>query len=155
MCNLERLDLKVKTLEQHLNDDFQVEIIDQNGDVFVTLDSTTEAKAYLKELESMPKARAQLYQLGFKKLKVRLKLDDVLSVCMAYLWLDQGGIVRIDEEWWEGRSQVENYIPSDWGWLVSSYLRDFVRSLKCLDKAWRSQRAAACGGDMPFYLGGV
>ena len=155
MCNLERLDLKVKTLEQHLNDDFQVEIIDQNGDVFVTLDSTTEAKAYLKELESMPKARAQLYQLGFKKLKVRLKLDDVLSVCVAYLWLDQGGIVRIDEEWWEGRSQVENYIPSDWGWLISSYLCDFVRSLKCLDKAWRKQRAAACGGDMPYYLGGV
>ncbi len=50
MCNLERLGLKVKTLEEHLNDDFQVEIIDQNGDVFVTLDSTQEAKAYLKSI---------------------------------------------------------------------------------------------------------
>ena len=86
-----------------------MEIIDQNGDVFVTLDSTTEAKAYLKELESMPKARAQLYQLGFKKLKVRLKLDDVLSVCVAYLWLDQGGIVRIDEGGGRGNRRYGNH----------------------------------------------
>ena len=81
--------------------DFCVEIVDQCGRVFVTHPSIQAAKEYLVELPTIPDARETLKILGVEKLKIIIKLDRDVGVCVGYIALDPKISIESSWECWE------------------------------------------------------
>ena len=81
--------------------DFCVEIVDQCGRVFVTHPSIQAAKEYLAELPTIPNARESLKILGVEKLKIIIKLDNDVGVCVGYILLDQKITIETSWKCWE------------------------------------------------------
>ena len=81
--------------------DFCVEIVDQCGRVFITHPSIQAAKEYLAELPTIPNARESLKILGVEKLKIIIKLDRDVGVCVGYITLDPKISVETNWKCWE------------------------------------------------------
>lgn len=84
-----------------MSQDFQVQIVDQCGRVFVTHPSIQAAKEYLAELPTIPNARESLKILGVEKLKIIIKLDNDVGVCVGYILLDPKITIETSWKCWE------------------------------------------------------
>ena len=81
--------------------DFCVEIVDQCGRVFITHPSIQAAKEWQAELPTIPNARESLKILGVEKLKIIIKLDRDVGVCVGYILLDPKISVETSWKCWE------------------------------------------------------
>lgn len=84
-----------------MSQDFQVQIADQCGRVFVAHPSIQAAKEYLAELPTIPNARESLKILGVEKLKIIIKLDNDVGVCVGYILLDPKITIETSWKCWE------------------------------------------------------
>lgn len=84
-----------------MSQDFQVQIVDQCGRVFVTHPSIQAAKEYLAELPTIPNARESLKILGVEKLKIIIKLDNDVGVGVGYILLDPKITIETSWKCWE------------------------------------------------------
>lgn len=84
-----------------MSQDFQVQIVGQCGRVFVTHPSIQAAKEYLAELPTIPNARESLKILGVEKLKIIIKLDNDVGVCVGYILLDPKITIETSWKCWE------------------------------------------------------
>lgn len=81
--------------------DFCVEIVGQCGGVFLTHPNIQAAKEWLAEIVWIPNARESFKALGAEKLKIIIKLDRDVGVCVGYITLDPR--ISIESSWkcWE------------------------------------------------------
>ena len=84
-----------------MSKDFLVEIVDQRGRVFITHPNIQAAKEWLAELPTIPDARESLKILGVEKLKIIIKLDRDVGVCVGYITLDPKISIESSWECWE------------------------------------------------------
>ena len=81
--------------------DFCVEIVDQCGGVLITHPNIQVAKEWLAELVWIPNARESFKALGVEKLKIIIKLDRDVGVCVGYITLDPRISIESSWECWE------------------------------------------------------
>ena len=84
-----------------MSKDFLVEIVDQSGRVFITHPNIQAAKEWLAELPTIQNASETLKTLGVEKLKIIIKLDRDVGVCVGYITLDPRITIESSWECWE------------------------------------------------------
>lgn len=80
---------------------FCVEIVGQCGGVFITHPNIQAAKEWLAEIVWIPNARESFKALGAEKLKIIIKLDRDVGVCVGYITLDPRISIESSWECWE------------------------------------------------------
>ena len=124
--------------------DFCVEFVDQCGGVFITHPSIKSAKQHLAELPQIPNARQNLKQLGVEVLKIVVKLDSSVGVCVGQIKLDSKLAITLDETWREwcvGSDGGCGSVFMDYHALPCKARNDNARGLKTLKDSKNCGRA--------------